>query len=141
MIFREIAYHSEEWVNAVRLRERILREPLGSKFSEEELNEERDHIQIAGFTEVELIATAVLVPEGDYMKMQRVAVLETYRNKKVGSGILEFCESLARNKGAKTMYCHARDSAVKFYAQNNYKEEGAYFDEDGIPHLKMTKQL
>ena len=125
MIFREIAYRSEEWVDAVRLRERILREPLGSKFSEEELNEERNHIHIAGFTEMELIATAVLVPEGDYMKMQRVAVLETYRNKKVGAGILEFCESMARSNGARTMYCHARDSAVKFYAQNNYKEDGA----------------
>jgi predicted GNAT family N-acyltransferase len=141
MTFKEIIHKSEDWTTAVRLREKILREPLGSRFTEEELEEEKNHIQIAGFLDNELIATAVLVPEGEQMKMQRVAVNENLRSRNIGSQMLEFCEKLAVDKNFKVMYCHARDSAVNFYSKNQYDKEGDYFDEDGIPHLKMKKIL
>lgn len=141
MMFKEIDYNSPEWTKAVRLREKILREPLGSSFSKAELQDEASHIQIAGFNDNELVATAVLVPEGESMKMQRVVVSEGLRNRNIGSQMMEFCERLAQEKGIKIMYCHARDTAVNFYLQNMYKEEGDYFDEDGIPHVKMVKVL
>lgn len=141
MTFKKIEYNSPDWKDAVRLREKILREPLGSKFTTEELDEEKSHIQIAGFLDEKLIATAVLVPEGQEMKMQRVVVDEVLRNKNIGSKMMEFCESLASKKGVDIMYCHARDTAVSFYSRNNYIKDDEYFDEDGIPHLKMKKKL
>lgn len=141
MNFKEIEYKSLEWANAVRLREKILREPLGSKFTDKELEEEKYHIQIAGFVDNELVATAVLVPEGDEMKMQRVVVIENLRSKNIGSKMMAFCENLALEKNIKSIYCHARDSAVNFYSKNYYEKEGDYFDEDGIPHLKMRKNF
>ena len=141
MTFEEIEFNSPEWKNAVALREKILRAPLGSRFTEEELEEESNHIQIAGFLGQTLIATAVLVPEGSEMKMQRVVVSEDHRNQNIGSRMMEFCEALASDKGIKLIYCHARDTAVNFYLQNDYVKEGEYFDEDGIPHLKMKKHL
>jgi predicted GNAT family N-acyltransferase len=139
--FKEIAHRSAEWTNAVRLREKILREPLGSKFTEKELEEEKNHIQIAGFLEDGIIATTVLVPEGDEMKMQRVVVAENLRSLNIGSEMMTFCEKLAVDRNFKVMYCHARDSAVNFYIKNGYAGIGDYFDEDGIPHLKMRKEL
>lgn len=141
MVIKEINYKSHDWERAVRLREKVLREPLGSTFSKEELDAEKEHVQVAGFIGDHLIATAVLVPEDSHMKMQRVAVLDEYRNKNIGSQMMVFCEALARSKGVHAIYCHARDSAVNFYRKNNYNEEGDYFDEDGIPHLKMIKKL
>jgi len=141
MTFKEIEYKSQDWTNAVRLREKVLREPLGSKFTTAELDEEKSHTQVAGFIDGNLIATAVLVPEGQEMKMQRVVVVEDLRNKNIGSKMMAFCESLASKKGVKIMYCHARDTAVNFYSRNNYEKVGEYFDEDGIPHLKMKKTL
>jgi hypothetical protein len=63
--FKEIVHKSPEWTNAVKLREKILREPLGSIFTDQELEEERYHFQIAGFVDDTIIATAVLVAEGD----------------------------------------------------------------------------
>lgn len=139
--FKEIAHRSPEWTEAVRLREKILREPLGSKFTDEELEEEKYHFQIAGFSDDAIIATAVLVPEGDEMKMQRVAVMEHLRSLNIGSEMMTFCEKFALDKNFKVMYCHARDSAVNFYIKNGYTGIGDYFDEDGIPHLKMRKRL
>ena len=139
--FKEIAHKSPEWANAVKLREKILREPLGSSFTDQELEEEKYHFQIAGFIDDTIIATAVLVPEGDVMKMQRVVVTETLRSLNIGSEMMSFCEKFASDKNFKIMYCHARDSAVNFYIKNGYEGIGDYFDEDGIPHLKMRKKL
>lgn len=141
MNFQEIKYGSNDWLNAVALREKILREPLGSIFSKQELEEEKNHIHIAGFLKDELISGAVLVPEKDKLKMQRVVVHEKLRNKNIGTEMIQYCEALAFEKGYRFIYCHARDSAVNFYKQNDYLKEGEYFDEDGIPHLKMVKNL
>lgn len=140
-IFKEIAYKSPEWTTAVKLREKILREPLGSFFTDQELEEEKNHFQIAGLIDNTIIATAVLVPEGDVMKMQRVVVAETLRGANIGSEMMVFCEKFALDRDFKLIYCHARDSAVKFYVKNGYEGIGDYFDEDGIPHLKMKKTV
>jgi len=139
--FKVIAYQSPDWTTAVKLREKVLREPLGAGFTEQELAAEQDQVQLAGFLDGTLIATAVLVPEGEALKMQRVAVAEPLRGLRIGSGLMAFCEQLARERQATSIYCHARDSAVAFYLKNGYEPIGDYFEEDGIPHLLMRKEL
>ncbi len=141
LTFSQIDYGSDAWSTAVKLRENVLRKPLDSFFSPDELEQERAHIHIGGYSDGEIVATAVLVPEGENMKMQRVAVLESLRNTAIGSKMMVFCEAIVLSNNAYTVYCHARDSAVKFYLKNGYEPEGDYFDEDGIPHLKMSKNL
>lgn len=139
--FKIIEHASQEWADAVALREEILRIPLGSRFTEDELNEEKNHFHIIGQTEGKIIATSVLVPEALAIKMQRVVVLKELRNFNIGSRMMEYCETFSQQKGYKTIYCHARDTAVNFYHKNGYQKEGDYFDEDGIPHLKMRKSF
>lgn len=139
--FKIIDYGTAEYKDAVSLRERILRAPFGLNFSEAELLAEKSHIQIVGLHGKEVIATAVLVPEGQHCKMQRVVVKEDLVNTGIGSKMMGFCEDRAKKHGFKTIYCHARDSAVNFYLKNGYAPEGNYFDEDTIPHLKMRKVL
>ena len=141
-IYFELSAHgSDAWKEAVALREKVLRIPLGSRFTEQELSEEANHFHVVGKFADTIIATAVLVPEGSKMKMQRVAVEPDQRNFGVGSRLMKFCESYAAVNNCALMYCHARDSAVNFYLKNDYEPDGDYFDEDGIPHLKMRKRL
>lgn len=139
--FTQIEYGSDAWKTAVKLRENSLRKPLGQSFSQEELDEEKDHLHIVGMLLTKIIAAAALVPEGTAMKMQRVAVKESLRNMNIGSKLMNHCEIYAHRSGFRTIYCHARDSAVNFYLKNHYVSEGDYFEEDGIPHLKMKKNL
>ena len=141
VVFKIIDHGTAEYKSAVSLRERILRAPFGLNFSEAELLAEKSHIQIVGLNGAEIIATAVLVPEGQHCKMQRVVVKEDLVNTGIGSKMMAFCEDRAKKHGFKTIYCHARDSAVNFYLKNGYLAEGDYFDEDTIPHLKMRKVL
>ncbi|MBX7155845.1 MAG: GNAT family N-acetyltransferase [Candidatus Kapaibacterium sp.] len=139
--FRVIEYGSPEWETSVRLREEILRIPLGSTFSAEELAEEKNHIHIAGFIDDAIIATVALVPEEDCMKMQRVVVAVNLRNQNIGTEMMKFCEQYILGTSIKRIYCHARNTAVNFYRNNGYTQIGDYFDEDGIPHLMMQKEL
>lgn len=139
--FKIIKHDSLIWREAVKLREDVLRKPLGSFFTEEELEEEKQHIHVVGLFEDSVIGTAVLVPEGIKAKMQRVAVLESQRNNKIGAKMLLFCEEHLAKERFKSVYCHARNTAVNFYHNNGYSKIGSYFDEDGIPHLKMDKSL
>lgn len=139
--FKLVAHGSREWQSAVQLREEILRKPLGSYFTAEELEEERNHIQVIGLIGNDLVATAVLVPEGGSMKMQRVVVENQLQSSGIGSQMMAFCEKCALEHGKNRIYCHARDSAVDFYLKNEYHIEGDYFPEDGIPHVLMCKAI
>jgi predicted GNAT family N-acyltransferase len=140
-LFKVIVHGSPEYLEAVRLREDILRKPLGLTFLPEELLGEKDHIQIAGFLDGMVISTAVLVPEGGECKLQRVVVKQELQALGIGSKMMAFCEGYAKGQGFGSIYCHARDMAVSFYLKNRYVAEGDYFDEDTIPHLKMRKVL
>ena len=71
--FKIVDYGNEDYKKAVALREEILRKPLNLLFTKEELELEKEHVHIAGFLGQEMCATAVLVPDGNEMKMQRVA--------------------------------------------------------------------
>lgn len=139
--FEIINHNSPEYLEAVKLREAILRKPLGLTFSAEELEVEQDHVHIVGLKGNEVISTAVLVPEGKNYRMQRVVVKENLQDSGIGSKMMKFCEEYAKNNGIYSIYCHARNSAVNFYLKNAWIAEGDYFDEDTIPHLKMRKIL
>jgi len=139
--FKIVDYGSSDYKKAVAFREEILRKPLGLFFTKEELKIEKEHVHIAGFLGQEMCATAVLVPDGDEMKMQRVALKAPFQGKGIGSALMGFCEEYAFKHGFKSIYCHARGTAVQFYQKNQYALEGEPFDEDGIPHRKMRKTI
>ncbi len=139
IIFKVIGYGTCEYKDAVTLREKILRRPLGLKFTPEELEKERDYIHFIGLIDNEIIATASLVPEQSTCKMRQVAVSEDMQNLGVGSKLVNFCEMYAKTQGWKSIHCHARNYAVRFYTKKGYISEGDYFKEVNIPHLKMTK--
>jgi len=139
--FKIIDYESDDYKKAVDLREEILRKPLGLFFTKEELEMEKEHVHIAGFLGQEMCATAALVPDGKKMKMQRVALKVPFQGKGIGSSLMRFCEEYALKHGFKSIYCHARSTAVQFYQKNQYAPEGELFEQSGIPHIKMRKKL
>ena len=138
--FKIITFGGDEYKKSVALREELLRNPSGLSFASEGLELKND-IHIAGFLGQELCATAVLVLEGDVLRMQRVATKSHLQNKGIGSTLLTFCEGYAQKHGYKSIYCHAKGTAISFYLKNKYVEEGEPFEEYGIPHQKMRKNL
>lgn len=141
LVFTLVPHGSDAYLELVALRQEILRTPLGLRFTPEELAAEKDYLHIAAMQGDILCATAMLVPKGTRYKMQRVAVREGLQGQGIGSSMMEYCEAVALERGVHTIYCHARETAVPFYLKLGYIPQGQPFDEQGIPHLKMSKTL
>lgn len=139
--YKVISHDSLEYKKAIDLREAVLRIPLGMRYAPNDLIGEEHYIHIAGFVEDEIVASAMLVPEGSKCKMKQVAVSSKLQGKGIGSNLVKFSEEIAIIKGFNQMYCHARDHAVPFYRKNKFTAVGDYFTEINIPHVKMVKSL
>lgn len=84
------------------------------------------------------IATARLARNG---KFGRMAVLKKYRQQGLGAELLKQVTTLADSLGLQQLRCHAQQNAVNFYKKNGFQIIGKPFQEAGIAHIKMLKNL
>ncbi len=69
----------------------------------------------------------------------RLAVIEEYRGKNIGSIMLKEAETYVQKKGGKTLILHAQCRAVDFYKKSGFIEFGNVEDDEGCPHIWMKK--
>ena len=133
--FKTISYNDSEYKMVIVLRREILQKPEEFICQKEEIN----HIHIVGYLNGELCASAALVPENDFVKMQRVVVKTEVQRQGIGSSLLKYCEEYAKSHSFTTIYCYSRIETIPFYLKNNYKVSGEVTYKNNIPHQKMTK--
>ncbi len=81
-----------------------------------------------------IIATARLKPDG---QIGRMAVLTEYRNKGIGSKLLQYVLQSVNPLKIKHVYLHAQVSAIPFYEKHGFITLGDEFLEADIPHREM----
>ena len=86
----------------------------------------------------EAVATGRLLPDGH---IGRMAVLKEWRGKGVGGAILERLVRVARERGDREIELFAQTHALEFYRRHGFVERGEIFEEAGIPHQAMRKEL
>jgi len=88
------------------------------------------------------IGTARLwpTPEGK-AKAQRVAVRAAHRGRGAGEALMAALEDEARARGLSEVVLGAQLSALGFYERLGYAAFGDVFDDAGIPHRMMKKDL
>ena len=69
------------------------------------------------------------------IKLERFAVLKSYRNLGVGRKLALYI--LNSINGEKVIYLHAQESVIDFYSKLGFKRIGSQFFEAEIPHQKM----
>jgi predicted GNAT family N-acyltransferase len=79
-----------------------------------------------------------LLPNGH---IGRIAVLPEWRNKRVGTAIMELLLDEARARGLKQVDVDAQVQALPFYHLFGFTEHGEVFMDAGMPHKKMTLEL
>jgi predicted GNAT family N-acyltransferase len=84
------------------------------------------------------VGTGRLEPTG---KIGRLAVLAQFRNRGLGGELLEWIVQQARRQGMKSVHLNAQVRALRFYLHHGFAPQGPNFDEVGIPHQRMTRQL
>ena len=142
MALKIIDHGTPEYQLMVKLRDDILRKPLGLGFTPEELESEKDNMLIAAFEEERILGCCMLVEEQPgTVRLRQMAVLNDLQGKGIGRALMNFAENIARDRGYKIVRMHARINAIGFYEKVGYKVNGDKFVEVTIPHYVMEKQL
>jgi ribosomal protein S18 acetylase RimI-like enzyme len=142
MALKIIDHGSSEYHQMVKLRDTILRKPLGLSFTPEDLEKEKDNMLIGAFDDERMLGCCMLVEEQpDIVRLRQMAVLNDLQGKGIGRALMNFAENLARDRGYKIIRMHARDNAVGFYEKVGYRVKGDKFIEITIPHYVMEKDL
>ncbi len=140
--FKEVAFNTDLQRESIKLREEVLRKPLGLKFSQGELNTEDTQVHLIGEIHQKVCAVLLLYPIQDGVwKMRQVAVSPQFQGHGIGQQLVKFSERWLSNQGARRVELHARLAAVNFYLKLNYHTDDVLFEEVGLPHKKMWKDF
>jgi GNAT superfamily N-acetyltransferase len=142
MALKIIDHGTPEYQQMVKLRDDILRKPLGLTFTEQELENEKENMLIGAFEDEDMLGCCMLVEENpSTVRLRQMAVLNDLQGKGIGRALMNFAENLARDRGYKTLSMHARKNTIGFYEKMGYKVASDEFTEITIPHIIMEKQL
>ena len=140
-IFLPYDWGGDIYGEALILRNRLLRLPLGLCLYDEDLEKEKAYLHFGAFLDGLLVSTLMLVPESyGLYRMKQVATAEAKQGKGIGMELLQFCEEFLRDEGASGIVLHARKTAQGFYEKAGYTPVGEPFLEVGIPHQAMEKR-
>ena len=141
--FRQIAFGSEEYRRECRLRDEILRRPLGISLTADDLAAEAEQLHFGLFEPPDrLVACVVAVPlSATEAKIRQMAVSPSHQGRGFGRRLLTELETDLRRRGFRRFVLNARTSAAGFYERLGYAAVGNEFVDHTIPHVLMTKTL
>jgi predicted GNAT family N-acyltransferase len=140
MELRAYAWDSADYRQAVALRQKLLRDPLGLRFSSDDLAAEADERHFGAYArDGEILATLSLKPlKPGLWKMRQVAVSMEFQGTGIGRNLVYFAENQI---AAACIELHARATVVGFYEKLGYTAYGPEFLEVTLPHRAMRKKL
>ena len=137
-----IAHNSDAYWEALLLRDRLLRAPLGLDYSEEDTAAEASDVHIVAVERGEAVGTLLLrAVDPGIVQMRQVAVSAKKQGRGIGKDLVKFAESLVWAECGDEIRLHSREVVAGFYEALGYERVGEIFTEVGIPHVKMRKRL
>ncbi|MCL1932788.1 MAG: GNAT family N-acetyltransferase, partial [Candidatus Azobacteroides sp.] len=139
---RIITYGSPEYRSMCKLRDEVLRKPIGLRLTETEISRDKNDTLLVCMENGEVIACCILSQiNSDTIQLRQMAVAPSYQRKGLGKKLLLFAEKTAKENQYSVIRMHARKTAVGFYEKSGYVITGEEFTEVGIPHFEMAKRL
>jgi GNAT superfamily N-acetyltransferase len=110
-----------------------------------------DAVHLGAFAAGELVAACLILPlpyprrpdVENAWQLRGMAAEPFHRNRGVGARLLAATVGTARGRGGRLMWCEARTSALRFYAQHGFAVDGPEYlhSESGIPHHLMFRTI
>ena len=143
LICCDVRPQSTRYMEALALRNQILREPLGLVFTPEEAADEPLSFHLVAMRNDCVIGCLVLTPalEEGVVRLRQFAVRPELQGEGVGRQLGVYAEQFSFDKGFTRIMMFARASVMGFYLRLGYAQEGEVFEEIGIPHVVMAKTL
>ena len=133
---------SEVYRQCLRLREAILRKPLGLTLSDAELADDERRKHFCAVADDQAVGCVSLKPlDDDMLQLKQMAVAEAWREAGIGARLVALAEAWGLGAGFRKIVLHARIGAEGFYAKLGYTSEGEIFEENTVPHIRMVKPL
>jgi predicted GNAT family N-acyltransferase len=138
----EAPFGSDLYRRAVALREAILRAPLGLSLTPDELADDARRRHFCATSRGALVGSVSMKPlDGETVQLRQMAVIGDRRLEGIGARLLACGEGWAQSEGYRTIVLNARLGSDGFYARSGYRAEGEPFEENTVPHIRMTKHL
>ncbi|QGX38598.1 GNAT family N-acetyltransferase [Permianibacter aggregans] len=133
---------SDWYQQELRLRDRILRQPLGLELSESDRQHDHQSQHFAVVENEQMLACVIATPvNADITKLRQMAVEPDHQGKGIGRQLMLFAEQQLQKLGYQQIELHARETAIDFYRKLGYQTVGHTFIEQTITHIKMSKTL
>ncbi|MCX6003884.1 MAG: GNAT family N-acetyltransferase [Chloroflexi bacterium] len=131
-----------ELKQAFEVRRKVFIEEQGISGDEEWDGFDDSALQFVAKNGDKVIGTArVRFPSADCAKIERMAVLKSFRKQGIGRGIISNIEELLKQRQIPHVILHAQWSAVPFYQSRGFVKTGKPFFEADIKHIKMRKKI
>ena len=128
---------SDEHRNCLSIRKKVFIEEQGISEDIELDDHKVNTTNFLALLNEECVGTARYRVTNNGIKLERFAVLKTYRNLGVGKALVEF---ILDTLNQDDIYLHAQESVVDFYTPLGFKKIGKQFFEADIPHWKMIRK-
>lgn len=136
-------FNSEYHKDARLLRAEVLRKPLGLAADDPAFSDRKSDVHFIALDSSKVVGIVVLVP--DYKpgvgKLRQMATAEHVRGKGYGVALVQALEKHATEIGIEKIALHSRHYAVGFYEKLGYRVTSDVFQEVGMDHFAMEKQL
>ncbi len=140
----EIDYASSRYEELVKLRYKILLEPLGFEFLNAHREKEANYLHIACIEKLDdaLVGGCLLAPvDNEIIRLMQVTVDNKYQGEGVGQELVKYAENRSKQAGYSKIEMHAMLSVVSFYEKLGYRQEGDLLEEKGVTFAKMVKKI
>lgn len=136
-----VAIDPQDMEDAYRLRHIVFVEEQGVPENMEKDEFDPDAIHVVAKNGGKVVGTGRMVIEAKNGRIGRMAVDKNLRRKGIGKRIMLKLEEEAQQRGLDEIYLHAQVHAHDFYEKLGYTPRGEVFDEAGIDHVEMYKEL
>ncbi len=133
----------EEWAGACEIRRLVFQEEQGVSADLEFDGEDDSAKHFVACLNSQVVGTARLryLPEQNAAKIERVAVLPSFRRQGIGFEIMNYVLNYLEAEGIQTAKIHSQEQVKLFYEELGFKQQGRPFDEAGIRHVVMVRPL
>ncbi|MCH5251483.1 MAG: GNAT family N-acetyltransferase [Lachnospiraceae bacterium] len=129
-------------LDAEKIRKEVFVEEQGFQNEFDETDTTATHIVLYNEDDVPIATCRVFRDDKrEAYTIGRLAVVKKYREKNLGTDVVESAEKYIRKQGGHSAILHAQCRVSNFYQKLGYAPYGDVEDDEGCPHIWMRKQL
>lgn len=145
MFVTPVDFGTPAYAETVKLRNKVIHEPLNLEINPDSLSEEYQDVHFALYdANYFMLGCAVLrtnTQKPGIAYLRQVSIREEYQRKGLGAKLMKAVERHAIGNSFKEIHILAHKGAISFYTEQGYRKSGKVTNLAGLKHYPMRKKL